>query len=227
MKETWSLRIDLDLRNSLGRRSYPDAIVVQEDRNLVMAPSTILTLDAEDDLDAAYSAARAQRPLALGEFLVVRGRSEDEPWTYQAVVHDLELDPSCRPGDIRRALSRVVLDAQTRGFGHLAVEPLGRWMSRGLTLGEMIEALDVTVLELCSSLESSIRLTLMLEKVDELEEASHLLRSRVLRRASRSFRTVDGDAAVVEVVDGDDKYHFKYVPGTLGGYLVNRAPQGA
>jgi len=227
MECKWSLRIDLDLRNSLGRRTYPDAIVVQEDRNLVMAPPGILDLDVEDDVDAAYAVAREHRPVPLGAFLVLRGRTEDAPWTYQAVVHDLEFDPSCRPGDVRRALGGVVADAQLRGLGHAALEPLGRWMSRGLTLDEMVEAFDVTVLELCSSLESSFRLTLMLDGLDELEEASHLLRSRVLRRASRSFRTVDGDAAVVEVVDGDDRYHVKYVPGTLGGYLVNRAPRGA
>jgi len=227
MENSWSFRIDLDLRSSLGRRSYPDAIVLQEDRNLVMAPPGILDLDAKNDLDEAYAAARDQRPLPLGRFLVLRERSGDMPWTYQAVVHDLEFDPSCRPGDVRRALGGVVRDAEVRGLFHLAIEPLGRWMSRGLTFEEMVEAIDVTILELCSDLESSIRLTLMLDGLDELEEASHLLRSKVLRRSTRSFRTVDDNAAMVEVVDGDSRYHVKYVPGTLGGYLVNRAHLGA
>ncbi len=227
MENNWSFRIDLDLRDSLGRRSHPDAFVVQEDRNLVMAPPGILDLDAKDDVDEAYAAARDQRPLPLGGFLVLRERSGDFPWMYQAVVHDLEYDPSCRPGDVRRALGGVVRDAEARGFGHLAVEPLGRWMSRGLTFDEMVEAIDVTILELCSDLDSSFRLTLMLDGLDELEEASHLFRSRVLRRSSRSFRTVDDEAAMVEVVDGNSRYHVRYVPGTLGGYLVNRAPCGA
>lgn len=227
MGNTWFFRIDLDLRKSLGRRSHPDAIVVQEDRNLVMAPPGILDLDTNHDLDEAYAAARDQRPLPLGHFLVLRERSGDMPWTYQAVVHDLEFDPSCRPGDVRRALGGVVRDAEVRGFCHLAMEPLGRWMSRGLTFEEMVEAIDVTILEICSDLESSFRLTLMLDGLDELEEASHLLRSKVLRRSSRSFRTVGDDTAMVEVVEGDTRYHVKYVPGTLGGYLVNRADIGA
>jgi hypothetical protein len=100
----WWFRFDLDLRSALGRRTRPNAVVVQEDRNLVMGPQATLDLDAEDDLDAAYLAVRDHRPLALGGYLVRRGRGHNQPWTYQAVVHDFELAPSCRPGDVRRSL---------------------------------------------------------------------------------------------------------------------------
>ena len=109
----------------------------------------------------------------------------------------------------------------------MAAEPLGRWHSRGLSLDEMAEAFHEAILELSTQLEEPFRLVLMLDELDEVEQASHLLRSRLLRRASRSFRTVDGDAAVVEVRDGAGKYHFRFVPGTLSGYMVTRARSGA
>ena len=145
---------------------------------------------------------------------------------YQAVVHDLELDHSCRPGDVRRTLCGIALDAEQRGFGWLAIEQLGRWSSRGLTLEEMADAVDGAVLELSGSLETAFRMTLLVEEMEELEEVSHHLRSRLLRRARRSFRTVGSETAVVEVKDGDARYHVKYVPGTMSGYLVNRVPAG-
>jgi hypothetical protein len=223
----WLFRFDLDLRSSLGGRTRPEAIVAQEDRNLVMGPQAILDLDAADDLDAAYLAVRDHRPLPLGGFLVRRGREPGQPLTYQAVVHDFELDPSCRPGDVRRSLCSVVRDAQKRGLGFVAAEALGRWHGRGLSLEEMIEAFHDTILELSPQLEAPFRLMLMLDDLDEVEQVSHLLRSRLLRRASRSFRTVDGDAAVVEVRDGVAKYHFRFVPGTLSGYMVTRVRSGS
>jgi len=227
LTQRWWFRFDLDLRDSLGTRTHPNALVVQEDRNLVMGPQRVLDLDTDDDLAAAYLAARDHRPLPLGGFVVLRGCLPAAPWTYQAVVHDFELTPSCRPGDVRRSLCGVVRDALKRGLGFAAAEPLGRWHDRGLSLEEMIEAFHETILELSASLEESFRLTLLLEDLDQVEQVSHLLRSRLLRRASRSFRTVDGDAAVVEVRDGTAKYHFRFVPGTLDGYMVTRARVGA
>ena len=223
MTHRWWFRFDLDLRDSLGRRTRPNAVVVQEDRNLVMGPQAVLDLDAEDDLAAAYLAVRDHRPLPLGGYLVLRGREPAPPWTYQAVVHDFELTPSCRPGDVRRSLCGVVRDAQGRGLGFAAAEPLGRWLGQGLSIEEMTEAFHDTILELSSELDEPFRLMLLLEDLDQVEQVSHVLRSRLLRRASRSFRTVDGDAAVVEVRDGLAKYHFRFVPGTLSGYMVTRA----
>jgi hypothetical protein len=72
----------------------------------------------------------------------------------------------------------------------------------------------------------SLKLTLLMGKMDEVEETSNLLRSCRWRRARRSFRTVDGDAAVVEVREGEARYHFHFVPGTLSGYLVHRVDGG-
>lgn len=227
MTQRWWFRFDLDLRSSLGRRTYPDAVIVQEDRNLVMGPQATLDLDAADDLDAAYLAVLDHRPIPLGGYLVRRGRENGQPWTYQAVVHDFELAPSCRPGDVRRGLCGVVRDAQRRGLGFVAAEPLGRWQGRGLSFEEMTEAFHDSILELSPQLDVPFRLTLMLDELDEVEQVSNLLRSRLLRRASRSFRTVDGDAAVVEVRDGVAKYHFRFVPGTLSGYMVTRGRSGA
>jgi hypothetical protein len=227
MPDSWTLRLDLDLRSSLGERTFPDAVIVQEDRNLVMGPQAILDLDADDDLDAAYVAGRDQRPLPLGGVLVLRGRDNGEPWTYQAVVHDLELVPSCRPGDVRRCLCAAAKDACGRGFQHLAAEPLGRWRSRGLSFEEMADAFDAAVIEVCATLEEPIKVTLLLSDLDEVEEVSNLLRACLLRRARRSFRTVDGNVAVVELRDGESRYHAHFVPGTLSGYLIHRVGDGS
>ncbi len=222
LTQGWSFRFDLDLRDSLDRRLHPDALVVQEDRNLVMGRQGVLDLDAEDDLDAAYIAIREHRPLPLGRFLVLRRRETQSYWTYQAVVHDFELRRTCRPGDVRRSLTAIFKDASKRGLCTLAAEPLGLWEQRGLKVGEVVEAFDAAILESSRLSARSLRLTLLLADLSELEEVSHLLRSKVLSRASRSFRTVSGDAAVVEVRNKDERFHFRFVPGTLSGYLVTR-----
>ena len=85
-----------------------------------------------------------------------------------------------------------------------------------------MDAFDVAVVETCMGLEVPLHLTLLLEDFEEVEEISAQLRARVLRRASRSFRTVDGEAAVVEVRQGGVRLHVRFVPGSLSGYLVSR-----
>lgn len=222
MAQEWSFRLDLDLRDSLDRRLRPDALVVQEDRNLVMGEQVVLDLDTEDSLDAAYLAIREHRPLTLGRYLVLRSRKDKGYWTYQAVIHDFELDPTCRAGDVRRSLTAIFKDAETRGFCALAAEPLGIFGGRGLEVDEVVEAFDEAILESSTTLDVPFRLVLLLNDLEQLEEVSHLLRSRVLSRATRSFRTVEGDAAVVEVRNHDQRFHIRYVPGTLSGYLLTR-----
>jgi hypothetical protein len=222
LAQEWFFRLDLDLRDSLERRLRPDALVVQEDRNLVMGEQVVLDLDTEDSLDAAYLAIREHRPLTLGRYLVLRDRNGKGYWTYQAVIHDLELNPTCRAGDVRRSLTAIFKDAETRGFCVLASEPLGVFASRGLDVDEVVEAFDEAVLESSKTLDVPFRLTLLLNDLEQLEEVSHLLRSRVLSRASRSFRTVEGDAAIVEVRNQDQRFHVRYVPGSLSGYLLTR-----
>jgi hypothetical protein len=222
LSQPWSFRFDLDLRDSLSRRLHPAAVIVQDDRNLVMGGQSILDLDEEDDHDKAYLAIREHRPLPLGRFLLRRGGEGDAQWTYQAVVHDFEQRPSCRPGDVRRSLCAILDDAADRELMTLAAEPLGSWEGRGLRLEETVRAFDTAILEKSISLDAPFRLTLLLDDIAQLEESSHQLRSMVLSRASRSFRTVDGEAAVVEVRNRGLRLHFRFVPGSLSGYLVTR-----
>jgi len=217
-----SLRFDLDLSEALGRRMHPDALIVQEDRNLVMAGSGMLDLDAGVGLDAAYLAIAQHRPLPLGRYLLLRSRGENGYWTYQAVVHDLEAQPTCRAGNVRRSLTAILRDAINRGMGSLAVTPLGVFRTSGLSTEEMVEAFDASIMEIGVGLSSGLRLTLLLEEMDALEEISHMLRERLLRKASRSFRTVDGEAALVEVRQRGARLHCRFVPGSLSGYVVTR-----
>ena len=195
-------------------------MIVQEDRNLVMAGAGMLDLDSDDGLDAAYLAIADHRPLPLGRYLLVRSRGDEAYWTYQAVVHDLEANPSCRAGNVRRSLTAILKDGVKRGMTFLAVEPLGVWRNRGLTNEEMVEAFEAAILELSVSITSPLRVTLLLDGMEALEEISHLLRSRLLRKASRSFRTVDGDAALVEVRRRGFRLRCRFVPGSLSGYSV-------
>ena len=220
MANAKSLRFDLDMVEALGRRLQPDAMIVQEDRNLVMAGGGMLDLDSNDGLDAAYLAIAEHRPLPLGRYLLLRSRGDEAYWTYQAVVHDLENKPTCRGGNVRRSLTSILKDSVKRGMTSVTVEPLGVWRSRGLTLEEMVEAFEASVLEVSVNLGSPLRVTLLLEDMDALEEVSHLLRSRLLRKASRSFRTVDGDAALVEVRQRGFRLHCRFVPGSLSGYAI-------
>lgn len=204
----------------------PDAKIVQEDRNLVMGGQSILDLDGSDDLDAAYLAIAEQKPLPLGRYLLLRNRRAEAAWTYQAVVHDLDHKPSCRAGNVRRSLTAILKDAVKRGMTSVTVEPLGVWRSRGLLLDEMVEAFEATILELSVELGSSLQVTLLLETMDLLEEVSHLARSRLLRKASRSFRTVDGDSALVEIRQRGVRMHCRFVPGSLSGYAVSCVDRG-
>ena len=214
------LRFDLDLSEALGRRLRPDAMVIQEDRNLMMGGVGILDLDGHNGLDSAYQAIAEQRPLPLGRHLLFRSRGDEAYWTYQAVVHDLEEKPSARPGNVRRSLTAILHDAIKRGMSSLTVQPLGVWHSRGLTMAEMVEAFEATILEVSLDLPSPLRLTLLLDDLDAVEEVSHLLRSRLLRKASRSFRTVDNESALVEVRQRGARLHCRFVPGSLSGYAV-------
>jgi hypothetical protein len=102
----------------------------------------------------------------------------------------------------------------------LTAEPLGVWRSRGLTLEEMVEAIEASVLEACLDIGAPLRITLLLDDMTSLEEVSHLLRSRLLRKASRSFRTVDNESALVEIRQRGQRLHCKFVPGSLSGYSV-------
>jgi hypothetical protein len=213
-----SLRFDLDMVEALGRRLQPDAMIVQEDRNLVMAGGGMLDLDSNDGLDAAYLAIAEHRPLPLGRYL--RSRGDEAYWTYQAVVHDLEAKPTCRAGNVRRSLTAILKDSVKRGMNSVTVEPLGVWRKRGLTTEEMVEAFEASILEVSVNLGSQLRVTLLLDDMNSLEEISHILRSRLLRKASRSFRTVDGDAALVEVRQRGFRLHCRFVPGSLSGYAV-------
>jgi hypothetical protein len=217
-----SLRFDLDLHEALGRRLNPDALIVQEDRNLVMAGAGMIDLDAAVGLDAAYLAIAQHRPLPLGRYLLLRNRGDEAYWTYQAVVHDLEAQPTCRAGYVRRSLTAILADATKRGMSTLAVEPLGMFRTDGLTVEEMVEAFDASILEAATGLTAPVRLVLLLEQLDDLEEVSHLLRERLLRKSSRSFRTVDGEAALVEIRQRGARLHCRFVPGSLSGYVVTR-----
>jgi hypothetical protein len=195
-------------------------MVVQEDRNLVMAAPGTLDLDEHDGLDAAYIAIAEHRPIPLGRYLLLRSRNDKAYWTYQAVVHDLESRPSCRAGNVRRALTAVLKDSVKRGMTSLTAQPLGVLGRRGLEIEEMVEAFESAVLEVSVGLGSPLRFTLLLADMEILEEVSHLLRSRLLRKASRSFRTVDGEAALVEVRQRGFRLHCRFVPGSLSGYAV-------
>jgi hypothetical protein len=185
-----------------------------------MAGASLLDLDRDDGLDSAYLAIADHRPLPLGRYLLRRGSSEKAYWTYQAVVHDLEARPSCRGGNVRRSLTAILKDGVKRGMASLSVEPLGVWRSRGLILEEMVEAFEAAILELSVAISSPLRVTLLLDAMEDLEEVSHLLRSRLLRKARRSFRTVDGEAALVEVQKQGLRLHCRFVPGSLSGYSV-------
>jgi len=196
-------------------------MIVQEDRNLVMAGEGMLDLDSDDGLDAAYLAIADHRPLPLGRYLLLRSRGDESYWTYQAVVHDLEIKPTCRIGNVRRSLTAILQDSIRRGMTALTVEPLGVWRHRGLTTEEMVEAFEGAILELSVEISSPLRVTLLLDDMEGLEEVSHLFRSRLLSKARRSFRTVDGDAALVEVRQRGIRLHCRFVPGSLSGYLIN------
>ncbi len=201
--------------------------MVQEDRNLVMSSSPILDLDEADRLDAAYLALAAFRPVPLGRYLVLRPCERRPYWLYQAVVHDLDQRPSARPGDVRRALLAVVEDALRRGLRWLALEPLGLFGGGGLTLAGVVQTIDEVVRYLTAGLDGSLRLTLLLQDLDQVEEVSCLLRARVIQSASRSLRNVNEGSAVVESTQGGVRLQFRFVPGSPSGYLVSRSTRVA
>ena len=226
MKREASIRIDLDLRDALHRRFYPDAVIFEEDRYLRMASLPAVDLDPREDLDAAYLAIRKQRPLPLGRYLLLRPGAERPSWTYQAVVHDLELHPSCRPGDIRRALVAILENAASRGFFCIGLVLPGLGKTEGLALSDIVEAIDAAILELAGRIEESLRLVILLEEFGQLEIASNLLRAALLRRAQRSFRNISEEFAIVDFFLGRRNFQARFVPGSSSGYVLSRAYRG-
>lgn len=214
-------RFDLDLKDALGNRLVPDAFVVQEDRNLVMSPSKVLDLQEVGDAREILEAASEGLPYPLGRYRVWRSREDGPEWIYQAVVHDLSLSPTCRPGDVRRSLVGILGDALARGARVVATEPLGLWRRSGLGVQEMADVFDEAVFEVIRDLDRSLRLVMVLERMEQLDEVSRFLRSGLLRRASRSFHTVTDDAALVEVRHGGQRLNVRFVPGSLSGYIVS------
>lgn len=222
MNTEYSLRLDLDLRDSIGRRLFPDAVVVEEDRYLGLGSLPSVDLDPRQEIDAAYVAIRKERPLPLGRYLLLRPGWDRETWIYQAVVHDLDHTPSVRCGDVRRALLSVLQDAQARGFKMVACETLGLGGRAGLDMNQFAEAVDAAVVELCSGDLKLPRLVVLLDRLEQIEELSSQLRSLVLKRASRNLRVIGGESVVVEVRSGGRRFHFRFVPGSLSGYVVSR-----
>jgi len=217
------MRLDLDLSDSLGRRIFPDAVVMAEDRYLGLGSLPAVDLDPRNELDAAYIAIRKERPLPLGRYLLLRPAMGRERWIYQAVVHDLDHAPSVRRGDVRRALLAIVQDGVSRGFTSLACEPLGVAKPGGLDLNQLAEAVDEAIEELCSTSGQLPRLTLLLDQLEQIEQVSSMLRSLILRRARRNLRVVGGDSVVVELGGCDQRLHVRFVPGSLSGYVIYRA----
>lgn len=222
MKTLASIRIDLDLGDALHRRFHPDAVILEEDRYLRMASIPAVDLDPGNDLDAAYVAIRKQRPLPLGRYLLLRPGSDRPSWTYQAVVHDLEFRPSCRPGDVRRALIAIVENALSRGFLTLGMALPGIGEPGSLALSDVLEALDSAAVDLAGSIEKSVRLVVLFDEFYQLEAASNLLRATMLRRAQRSFRNLGEDVAIVDFSLDGQSYQAHFVPGSSSGYVLSR-----
>jgi len=196
-------------------------MIIQEDRHLIMGAPRLL--EEERNRAEALDAAGRFEDQLLGSFVLVGPRKEAPGWIYRAVVHDLERAPSCRPGDVRRSLTSIMEDAGERGIASLGCEPLGLWRRSGLTLEEMAGAFDEAVFEVAGALKAPLRLTLLLEDVEVVEQTSRLLRSSLLRRARRSFHTVAGDAAVVEARSRGQRFQCRFVPGALSGYVLTRS----
>ena len=211
-------RLDLDLADSLGRRFFPAALIVQEDRNLVMGAARVL--EEERDAEEVHRQADGFGPQRLGRFVLAGPRPDPPHWIYRAVVQDLERRPSCRPGDVRHCLAAVLEDAASRGVKLVASEPLGVWRSSGLALPEVAEAFNGAICDMLGKLPVPFRLTVLVRDMEMLEEISRLLRASLLRRASRTFRSVSDDEAVVEARCGGRPFQFHFVPGALSGYLV-------
>jgi len=218
--ERATLRLDLDLKDALETRLVPDALILQEDRNLVMSPSSVLDLEEVRDSEEALETAATELPMALGRYRVWRSPDEGPRWIYQAVVHDLSLSPSCRPGDVRRSLVSILTDALRRGSRVVATEPLGLWKMSGLEVQEMADVFDEVIFEVITNLDRPLRVVMLLEHMEHLGEVSRFLRSGLLRRASRSFHTVSDDAAMVEVRHAGQRLNVRFVPGSLSGYMV-------
>ena len=109
-------------------------MIVQEDRNLVMAGAGILDLDRGHGLDAAYLAIAEHRPLPLGRYLLLRSRGDEAYWTYQAVVHDLECKPTCRAGNVRRSLTAILKD----GVKGIKKKSIAAWDAREAAAGNVV-----------------------------------------------------------------------------------------
>ncbi len=195
-----TLRCDFELRESLGSQLFPDAVIVQEDCNLIMGCQQPLDLDGAHDLQAAYLGALAHQPLPVGHYRLLGPSRENEWKTYQAVVHDLDARPSCRPDQVSRLFLAIMADALGRNLEYLASEPLGAWRNSGLTLPAMAGAFADAVVELATEIRKPLRLALLLPGPGQLEAVSRLVRCCVLERASGRFAPVASDSGPDSII---------------------------
>lgn len=98
----------------------PEAVVREEDTWLVLSrPPVVEPPDA--DPPRLLREARDYEPRSPGSVVVREGR----PVALLAVVHDLDRDPTCRPGWVDEALRAVMEELHRRGVARLALPVLG------------------------------------------------------------------------------------------------------
>ena len=89
-------------------------MIVQEDRNLVMASAGMLDLDKNDGLDAAYRAIAGHRPLPLGRYLLLE------------IKHALAIDLPVK----RRVTGRTLFHELGEQSSFVSGHPLGWHMTK-------------------------------------------------------------------------------------------------
>ncbi len=121
-----------------------DARVIEEDTHLVLSAGNQLPEAAEPAIRVMTAALYAE-PCALGAVVVRPGA----PRLLLAVVHDLDLSPSCRPQAVREALARALERSRALGVRALAVPLLGAVhgvLPPEQALGLVLEVLSATSL---------------------------------------------------------------------------------
>jgi len=98
-----------------------EAVVIEQDRFLVMTPPQSIIVRPQERMDQLITAALNIRPYDIGTVLI----QDTHPLTLLAVIHDLDNEPSWHDQGIIKTLTAIISVCEQRSLHALAVPLFG------------------------------------------------------------------------------------------------------
>ena len=120
---SFGAKLDLDLVVGEDAPRASEALVVAQDVNLIMGEVDAV-LESTETTDQVLTDCSDSRPRRAGTLVVAPAR-DGQPVLLQAVVYDFDRSPPTKAAHVFEALVLAFEEAKRRGFGCLAIRPVG------------------------------------------------------------------------------------------------------